>query len=130
MVRVLGEVLCEIQKTSRCKPKIVHMDKLVATRMPVNTDWVFKQPKRTKESSPFMVWDGLPHLFQEVTHPAVNTGEKQLVAVDIAPEPEGAKNTVETSGEQLVTEPTPMEVTGYLPLLCHRQGLQESLKGG
>ena len=57
-----------------------------------------------------MVWDGLPHLFQEVTPTAVNTGGKQLVAVNKAPDPVGADNTVEIGGEQFVTGPTPMEV--------------------
>ena len=57
-----------------------------------------------------MMWDGLPHLFQEVAPPAVKAGDKQLVAVEPTPETKETGNTVETIEEQVVIGPTPIEV--------------------
>ena len=67
VVRLLGEVLCEIQLNRRCKSKVVHVDKLVSTRVPVKMDWVFKLPRSTqrKETPPSNIYEGVQQLFQE-----------------------------------------------------------------
>ena len=65
IVKVFSNVLCMIQRNRRSKPKVVHVDKLCLTRRPVDTDWVFKLPKRTHEVTPTEVFEGLPRLFDE-----------------------------------------------------------------
>jgi hypothetical protein len=66
IVKVLGDVLCEIKLSRRGKSRIVHVDKLVATRIPVAFNWVHILSKGRKEVLPD--WsttslEGLPKLF-------------------------------------------------------------------
>ena len=65
VVTVIWDVLCEIQ-INRSKSKIVHVDKLWATRNPFNMDWVFKLPKEKKEVVPDLDLMGLPELFEKL----------------------------------------------------------------
>ena len=49
IVRILGDVLYEIQASRRSKSKIVHVDKLAATKQTYDTSWVSALPQRKKE---------------------------------------------------------------------------------
>ncbi len=106
VVTVIGDVVYEIQLNKRSKSKIVHVDKLRATRNPINMDWVFTLPRKKREAVPDMDLMGLPELFekpkQQVNQPAVPEPQQGVpeevevvepvqIPVDVGPALEGAE---------------------------------------
>ena len=65
IVQVIGGILCEIQRSPRCKSKIVHCDKLEPVRGPYDGQWVFDLPTRQELLSFDENLEGVSKLFVE-----------------------------------------------------------------
>ena len=77
VIRTIGQVLCQISKNRRCKPKIVHKDKLLHVRGKHDGSWVHTLPKTTAVEDKL---DGLQRLFEEPQQ-----AEISFENVDISP---------------------------------------------
>jgi transposase InsO family protein len=68
VIRIYRNVVVEIKASSRCRSKVVHIDRLVPVKQPYDGAWVFQLPRSTKdipESTGEPDLRGLPKLFKE-----------------------------------------------------------------
>jgi hypothetical protein len=66
IVTLIGPVLAEIQRCRSSKPKIVHVDKLAPTKVPVKMDWVHQLPTKSEQKDLDNNLEGIKQLFNEV----------------------------------------------------------------
>ena len=123
VVRVIGNVICEIQKNPRSKPKIVHCDKLEPKRKPHNGEWVFDLPERTQRGSEDENLAGMSAIFEDgsneeslnaqVELPSQETeGEEDQNDQNVEEEPETQTDTFESqeNSENVTSEQEDEEI--------------------
>ena len=105
VVKIFGDVLCVILRNRRCKPRIVHRDKLCLAKNQLDNKWVFSLPKKTRELLPETSYEGLAKLFAEPP-----TGGKIPKTPDVVPNTPTPPNVTEvtqkkpvSTGEQKIT---------------------------
>jgi len=88
VIRMINDVLCEIQRGPRTKPLIRHVDKLLPVLGVHEGDWVHQLTRQKPKQSQEEVLKDIEHLFNPPEEPPV-------IDQEIVPEPRDAVETVE-----------------------------------